>query len=137
MLRRYSPRARARAGHAGRRTAAMNRAGVRIADYAEPEFTAEGRAIVDGIASLAGDVVLEPGALLRDACAQTGLDDFGDDDFLERLHVYVDALEHEAHLSATGRVMTYGMLLQLLRNRLLVEATVQRNPEILDVDIAQ
>jgi Sulfotransferase family len=115
----------------------MNRAGVRIADYAEPKFTAEGRAIVDGIASLAGDVVLEPGALLRDACAQTGLDDFGDDDFLERLHVYADALEREAHLSATGRVMTYGMLLQLLKNRLLVEATVQRNPEVLDVDIAQ
>jgi hypothetical protein len=116
----------------------VNRAdAVRIADYAHPEFTTDGRAIVDGVAALAASVVLEPDALLRDACVQTGLDDFGDPTFHERLEVFVDALDREAQLSRIGRVMQYAQLLQLLKNRLLVEDVVKRNPEILDVQIAQ
>src|SRR4051794_2906358 len=110
---------------------------VRITDYAQPEFTSEGRAIVDGVASIAESVALEPDALLRDASAHTGLDDFGDPAFRERLDVYVNALNREAQLSRSGRVMQYAQLLQVLKNRLLVEDVVRRNPEILDVEIAQ
>jgi hypothetical protein len=82
-------------------------------------------------------VVLEPEALLRDACAQTGLDDFGEPTFRERLDVFVGALDREAQLSGGGRVMQYAQLLQLLKNRLLVEDVVKRNPEILDVEITR
>ena len=110
---------------------------MRITDYAQPEFTPEGRAVIDGIASVAGDVSLEPAALVRDACALTGLDDFGDPAFGERLDVFVDALDREAQLSDGGRVAQYALLLQLLKNRLLVEDAVKRNPEILDIDIAR
>jgi hypothetical protein len=112
-------------------------AAVRITDYRNPTFTAEGRAIVDGIASLADTVVLDRASLMRDAAAQTGLDDFGDSGFVERLDVLLDALDREAGLSPSGRVMQYGMLLGVLKNRLLVEDVVRRHPEVLDQQIAR
>lgn len=108
---------------------------VRITDYAAPVFTPAGQAIVDGIASIAGSVHLDPDALIADACTQTGLSDFGDPSFRARLDLLVDALEREAGLSAVGRVMQYGQLLQLLKNRLLVEDAIARHPEVLDIEI--
>jgi hypothetical protein len=47
----------------------------------------------------------------------------------------VSACDTEAGLSAFGRVSTYGQLLQLLKNRLLVTDTLSRHPEIDDVEI--
>jgi len=59
-----------------------------------------------------------------------GLDDFGPTTFESGLHVLLDALEAEANLSALGRFMARGLILQLLATRLRLEALIARHPEI-------
>jgi hypothetical protein len=93
--------------------------------------------MLDGAAALAGQVELSSDALLGQARAETGLDDFGPADFRERLDVLVRSFDTEAGLNPLGRMNAYGLLLSLLKNRLRVEDLVARRPEILDVEIAR
>jgi hypothetical protein len=51
------------------------------------------------------------------------------------LHVLVTALETEAGLSPAGRFMQRELLLQLLRNRLLIHDLLRRRPEIHDLRV--
>lgn len=74
-------------------------------------------------------------AILADASAATGLDDFGDDSFREPLKVLLNALETEANLTLAGRAGQYERLRNLLINRLKVEGWISRHPEILDEKI--
>jgi hypothetical protein len=110
---------------------------VRIEDFADPQFSPEVREMLAAIEPLADGLDLEPTALMDQARAETGLDDFGPDDFRERLDVLVHSFATEAGLAPVGRMNAYGLLLSLLKNRLLVEDTVRRHPEILDVEIAR
>jgi hypothetical protein len=80
-------------------------------------------------------ISLEPGALLEKAEKATGLDDFGDESFLEPLGVLTLALEREADLSALGRFSASQLLHQLLCTRLRLEALIRAHPEILDEEI--
>jgi hypothetical protein len=88
------------------------------------------------IAPLAGTLELTPAALMDQARAETGLDDFGPRDFVERLDVYCTALREEAGLSELGWFNNHTQLVKVLRNRLLVEDLVRRHPEILDLELA-
>ncbi len=108
---------------------------MRIDDLGDPKLAPHIAAMLDGAAALAEQVELSPAALLDQARAETGLDDFGPDDFRERLDVLVHSFGTEAGLGPVGRMNAYGLLLSLLKNRLLVEDTVRRHPEILDVEI--
>src|SRR5262245_36184432 len=108
---------------------------VRIDDLADPQFPAEIQPIRDVMAELAADLVLEPEPLMAAAVDATGLDNFGDDAFRERLDVLCRALRTEAGLSAVGVTSSAGLLTQLLANRLLIEDAVSRHPEILDIEI--
>ena len=110
---------------------------VRLTDLADPQFSPEARAIVDGVGSMADDVRLDADALMTAAAAQVGLDDFGSMDFVERLEVLLGALETEAGLSPMGRVSAAGMLSGLLVNRLLLTDLLARHPEIHDVEIVR
>jgi Sulfotransferase family len=83
----------------------------------------------------AAGVHLEPGLLMEGASEQTGLDDFGDDGFVERLEVLCRALRTEANLSPAGTFAQHAMLTGLLRNRLLIEDRIARHPEILAQEI--
>ena len=61
----------------------------------------------DMMASLAPDCPLDADALHARACADTGLDDFGADDYRERLDVYLadvrdDRRPHRARASSTS-----------------------------------
>ena len=85
------------------------------------------------IEPLAEQVELTPASLMDLARAETGLDDFGPDDFVERLDVYCTALRDEAGLSRLGQFNTQSQIVKSLRNRLLVEDLVARHPEVLDV----
>ena len=91
------------------------------------------------MAAMAPDLQLEPSALMDAACAETGLGDFGDDfpdtGFRERLDVLCMSLRMEAGLGLPGVVSAYTQLVQLLKNRLLLEDLWRRHPEILDVPI--
>jgi Sulfotransferase family len=105
-------------------------------DLAEPRFAPEVRVILDAMASMADDCVLEPDALRHAAVDRTGLDDFGDPAYEEALDVLVAAFRDEAGLSGAGIVSMHTQLVQLLVNRLRLTDLFRRHPEIGDVPIA-
>jgi hypothetical protein len=82
------------------------------------------------MAGMAPLLPLEAEALLAAARTETGLDDFGDEAFVGRLRLLLHALVTEGGLSEVGRVMVHGQLLQLLTNRLKLEALIAAHPEI-------
>ena len=118
------------AGVAGTRPAP-----VRIDDLAEPRFPPAVAEIRAGMAAMADDIALEPDALMATAAAETGLDDFGTDDFRDRLDVLCNAQRTEAGLGGAGLVSAYAQHVALLQNRLLIEDLLRRHPEIHDVRI--
>ena len=73
---------------------------------------------------------LDETTLLNKACAQTGLDDFGDDSFREALQVLLRAYETEAELSFVGRICVREDSVRLLNNRLRLVADRRRHPGI-------
>jgi len=75
---------------------------------------------------------LDSESLLSQARRNTGLDNFGDDDWREPFEVLVGALEDEAQLTPLGRVMTRADLVTLLEGRLKVEDLYTRHPEVDD-----
>ncbi|OBF75450.1 hypothetical protein A5750_00445 [Mycobacterium sp. 852002-51613_SCH5001154] len=110
-------------------------AAVRLDDLATPRFGAEAQQLLDMMASLAPDCPLDAEALHARAAADTGLDDFGADDYRERLEVYLAALRDIDGLHEAGVVNFFGQLLQLLKNRLLLTDLVRRHPEIDDIEL--
>lgn len=101
-------------------------------DLGAPRFSADAKAVLEQIASAAPMCALEPEAVLVAAAADTGLDDFGDDAFRERLDVLCRALREEAALSPVGVVSMFGGLVTSLRNRLRIQDLLKRHPEIHD-----
>jgi hypothetical protein len=70
------------------------------------------------------------------ASADTGLHDFGAQNYRERLDVYLAALREIDGLHGAGVVNFYGQLLQLLKNRLLLTDVLSRHPEIDEIELA-
>jgi hypothetical protein len=108
---------------------------LRIPDLSEPRYSAEVRQMMGAAVDLVGPVSLEADPLLDAARAQTGLDDFGDPLFLERLQVLLESAARDAGLSPFGNVSFTAFVTQTLKNRLLVEDLLRRHPEILEVPI--
>ena len=73
--------------------------------------------------------------LLDAARADTGLDDFGVDDFREGLEILVRALREEARLNSMGETVLRQRIVGHLKQRLQVEDWYRRHPEIEDVPI--
>ena len=98
---------------------------------ARPDWLAklnqEGRGM--DIASL---VPLNARELLDTAMANTGLSDFGKDEWREPFEILVKAINEEAELNLFGRLMTRSDLLIWLQERLEIEETYRRHPEIED-----
>ena len=78
---------------------------------------------------------LNPNALIATAKKETGLDDFGDEYFLEPMQLMIRALEEEADLNPVGRFMNRANILRLLKDRLYAEDLLTRHPEILEREI--
>jgi len=108
---------------------------VHLDDLAEPRFSADAEQIRDMMAALAADTPLDADALHAKAVADTGLDDFGDGDYRERLDVYLAALRETGDLNRPGVVNFYSQMLQLLKNRLLLTDLLARHPEIHDIEM--
>ncbi|WP_096283699.1 sulfotransferase family protein [Mycobacterium ahvazicum] len=108
---------------------------VRLDDLTLPRFSAEGQQILDMMATMAPQCPLESDALHAQASADTGLHDFGSDDYRERLEVYLAAVREIDGLHGAGIVNFYGQLLQLLKNRLLLTDLLKRHPEINDIEL--
>jgi hypothetical protein len=74
--------------------------------------------------------------LLAAARGATGLDDFGDDSFLEGLERLVRSLRDEASMNAVGKAAVPYLIVNLLTHRLQIEEWYRRHPEIDDEPIA-
>jgi hypothetical protein len=111
--------------------------GIRIDDLAEPRFTPEVDEILGAMAAMGADCPLDDAdGLRRQACAETGLSDFGDRDYEERLDVLLAALRETPGLTDAGRLSFHSQVLQLLKNRLLLVDLLAREPAILEAELA-
>ena len=108
---------------------------VHLDDLAKPRFSDQAEQIRDMMAAMAGDCPLDSDALHTKAIEQTGLDDFGPDDYRERLDVYLAALHDIDDMHGPGIVNFFGQLSQWLKNRLLLTDLVTRHPEIHDIEL--
>lgn len=106
-----------------------------IDDLASPRFSPEVAEMMALAAPMADAIELTPEALLAQAVAETGFDDFGGDGFREPLVVLLAGLRDEAGLSAFGTVNLHAQIAQCLKNRLLLEDLLARHPEIRDIEI--
>jgi hypothetical protein len=77
-------------------------------------------------------------ALMAEASRRTGgRTDFGDARLLEALPPLLKSFDDEARLSATGRHLLRGRILELLANRLRMEEHFRRHPAILEERVDQ
>lgn len=74
--------------------------------------------------------MLDKDLLLQAAIEQTGLDDFGDEDFLEPLERLVRALNSEARLNDFGTIRAQMTIGSGLCNRLKIEHYLQQHAEV-------
>ena len=75
-------------------------------------------------------ISLDSDSLIARAKKDTGLTDFGGDDFLEPMHLLIHSLETEADLNPVGRFMNRTNILRLLRGRLQAQALFTQHPDI-------
>ncbi len=73
--------------------------------------------------------------VLSDARRKAGLDDFGDEGFLEPLEVLVDSINREARLNPVGHMIIRGRIVGVLTNKLVARESIKRHPEILDIPV--
>lgn len=109
---------------------------VHLDDLAEPRFSPEAEPIREMMGAMAADCPLDADALHTKAAAETGLDDFGADDYRERLDVFLAALQDIPGMHDAGIVNFHAQLLQWLKNRLLLTDLLTRHPEIHDIELA-
>ena len=74
-------------------------------------------------------------AVCEAAVARTGLDDFGPDDFRERLDVWLSEMDADPERTGLGRMMMFGDCTRYASNRLRIRDLLQAHPEILDIPI--
>ena len=74
--------------------------------------------------------------LLAESQSNTGLGDFGEDEFREPLGMLLRSLREEAPLNELGRSVLRARILESLETRLKTQDWIARRPEILEEEIA-
>jgi hypothetical protein len=82
-------------------------------------------------------VPLDSNSLIETAQRNTGLSDFGDDQWREPFEIIVRAFDEEANLNLMGRLMTRSDMLHFLQGRLQIEESYRQHPEINDEEIVK
>jgi len=80
-------------------------------------------------------VKLSTDSLLKAACRQIGLSDWGEDHFHVPLQTLLDSLDKEANLNLLGRISLRKTCLRLLINRLCIQENFKQHPEIREIPI--
>jgi len=75
-------------------------------------------------------MVLDPEVLIREAETATGLSDWGDDPFREGLEEFSRAVNEDRKMHHAGRLMTRKGIDKWLQDRLLIQQTLNAEPEI-------
>lgn len=107
---------------------------IRILDLANPDFPQSFIEQSQLAAPMADTLHLEVDAIAAQASADTGLTDFGEPGWEERLGVILGDLRESFELSPMGRLSAYAQFTSFLKNRLLLEDLWKRHPEIDDVE---
>lgn len=106
---------------------------IHIPDLADPVLDETQQSVLAFGRTL--DVTLDPWEILAEAVAALGMDDFGADDFRERLALLCEEWGADEGLSNIGRLSLRNKLLLFARNRLLIRDLLKRHPEIHAVEI--
>ncbi|QFU75903.1 sulfotransferase [Halioglobus maricola] len=106
---------------------------IRISDLAAPRYTELQQSIRDYGETLS--VTLDAQEILAEASDALGLEDWGAQDFRERLELLCSEWSSDSGLNALGRSSLRAKLLLYARNRLLIQDLLKRHPEIHDVEI--
>lgn len=99
---------------------------LRIDDLFAPRLTPLQRDALRAAAATSLDISVE--AILADACRRAGLNDFGADDFRERLAVWVETVRADSGLSKFGQAAIYHDMVRFAVARLQFEELVRRDP---------
>lgn len=75
--------------------------------------------------------------MIAAARRKTGLNDFGDDWFLEPLTVLVKSINEEARLTPVGTAIQKSRIVSALSTRLRAKYLIGKHPEILDLDLGR
>ena len=75
--------------------------------------------------------------MIAAAKSKTGLNDFGNDWFLEPLNVLVKSINEEARLSSVGYALQKSRIVSALSTRLRAQHLIRKHPEILDLDLGR
>ncbi len=105
---------------------------IRILDLAEPRLNDIQRGTIEAVGQIS--VTFSEDAVLGTAVKQTGLSDFGADDFHERLGVWLASVEEDSGLGPVGRLAAFNDCVRYAANRLRFEDLLKRHPEILDAN---
>jgi len=108
---------------------------ISLDDLVEPRFDDATRSVLELLSEAGTTVSLDPDSLTAQACAETGLDDFGPVGFATRLGVLCRAMREEAGLNSAGVLTQSIFLTGLLKNRLLIQDLLNRHPEIRDQEV--
>ena len=108
---------------------------LQITDLAQPQLTPFQRDALAYGETL--KIEFSEERVLSKAREATGLEDFGDDSFRGRLAILLDEWGNDEGLTGIGRLSLYNKLVQHASSRLLIEDTLNRHPEIHDIEIRQ
>ncbi len=106
---------------------------IRVDDLGSPVLNDVQRLAIEFGESKA--TTLSVGAVCEAAVARTGLDDFGPDDFEERLGLQLAEMDADEERTGIGRMLMFGDCTRYAANRLLLHDLLRRHPEIRGVRI--
>jgi hypothetical protein len=109
--------------------------GIRITDLAAPQLNDAARSLMGSVTE--DMVVLDAEGILAVAREQTGLDDFGDMEFVERLRLCCQAYRDDTDLNTMGRLTCATVLIRSAVQRLRHEQLWRQHPEIAEVEISR
>jgi hypothetical protein len=106
---------------------------IRIRDLAKPELSDFQKGALAYADTLELDLGVE--AVLAKASEATGLDDFGPDDFRERLALSLSEPDQDPNRTNLGRLMVFNDCVRCASNRLRIHQLLKEHPEIHDIEI--
>lgn len=108
---------------------------IRIDDLAEPVLTDIQQMGLDHGESKPTELSVD--AVCAAAVTRAGLDDFGPDDFRDRLGVQLAEMDADEERTGLGRMLFFADCVRSAANRLLIHDLLGRHPEIGDIEIAR